>query len=59
MAAIFQPLLQSFFVQAYNTAQHAADAYNQLTGLLDLWAARSIYPSAVTNELKSQMLAQV
>lgn len=59
MAAIFQPLLQSIFVQAYTTAQRALDAYNQLAGLLDLWAARSVYPAAVVEGIRGQMMAQV
>jgi CID domain len=59
MAAVFRNLLPAFFVHAYRTSQCSADAFAQLAGLLDLWVSRGIYPAAVIEAIKAEMLAVV
>ena len=59
MAGVFQSLLSAFFTQAYLTVQRSSAAYAQLCGLLDLWASRAVYPQAVVDGVKHEMMAQV
>jgi hypothetical protein len=59
MAAVFQGLLSPFFTHAYRTSMCSAEAHSQLCSLLDLWTQRGIYPAAVTEGIKAELLAVV